>query len=108
MGIFSATLQDAMKYLSDGFLLPGVLCAGVGALIWIGSFGTYDAIGYTVSNIGRRFHVTKSNFGERAPDFHSYKEAKDTKGRKSYPFLIFVGLGAIALAILFQILFTVV
>ena len=107
MGAFSGTIQDAMKYLSNAFLIPGKLVTGTGLLLWIGSFGTFDGISYTFNNLARRFGTTKRNFGERQQDFYAYKQEKEEKGRVWYPFLVIVGCGSLGLAVLFQILFSV-
>ena len=108
VGAFSGTLQDAMKYLSNGFLIPGAVVAGVGLLLWVGKFGTFDGIGYAIDNTARRFTTTKRNFGERQKDFYTYKQEKDEKGRAWYPFLVIVGGVSIGISILFQILFSLV
>jgi hypothetical protein len=107
MGAFSGTAQEAMKYLSNAFFIPGVVVAGVGALIWIGSLGTFDGISYSIQNMARRFSTTKRNFGERQQDFYAYKQEKEAKGRTWYPFIVIVGCASIGVSVLFQVLFSI-
>ena len=108
MGAFSGTVQDAMKYLSNGFLIPGAVVAGVGLLLWVGKFGTFDGFKYAINGAARRFSTTKNNFGERQQDFYTYKQEKDEKGRVWYPFLVIVGGAAVGISLVFQILFSLV
>lgn len=103
-GIFSKeTVQDVMVSISNGFFISGGMFAGVGALSFIGSKGTYDTLSYGVSKIGIH-HLIPGIPKEDPESLYEYKMAKEEKGRIWFPNLLFVGLGGILLSVVFVVL----
>lgn len=98
------TLTERYKILSDAFTIPGVLSIMICALLWSSTLGAFDGIGYTVGQIGTMLlpmYGTKS----KHRTYYDYKESKKDKRIKGYSFLLFVGLGFLAVGIVFTILF---
>ncbi len=95
-GLFTAsTAVKVLEALSNAFIMPGVLLAGVGAISWTGSLGTYDMLGYgmqTFFSLWRR--------GKHAKSFYDYRQAKEEKGRTWFPEMLIVGLAYILLSII--------
>ncbi len=96
-GLF--TSNNAVKIfemLSDAFVIPGVLIAGVGAISWTGYLGTYDMIGYGMKTLF--FFLPQKEGQERPKTFYDYRHAKEEKGRTWFPEFLIVGLAFVVLA----------
>ncbi|MBP3577399.1 MAG: DUF3899 domain-containing protein [Lachnospiraceae bacterium] len=105
-GIFEKeSVKEVMGSISNGFFITGGLFAGVGALSFIGSKGTYDTLSYGVSKIGIH-HLIPGMPRKDAESFYDYKVAKDKKGRVWFPNLLFVGLAGILLSVVFVVLYS--
>jgi len=105
-GIFEKeSVKEVMGSISNGFFITGGLFAGVGALSFIGSKGTYDTLSYGVSKIGIH-HLIPGMPREDAESFYDYKVAKDKKGRVWFPNLLFVGLAGILLSVVFVVIYS--
>lgn len=103
-GLFRlADVKDVMGALSDCFVVPGVLFAGIGGLSWISAKGGYDSMGYMINNFALH-SLIPSKFPKSYKSLYEYKEEKDKKGRHWMPSLLLTGLfsifvGAVFLAI---------
>ncbi len=105
-GLFSASQPvKVFEILSDACLMPGVLLAGVAAISWTGSLGTYDMIGYSMQTLF--FFIPKVN-ENRAKSFYDYRQAKEEKGRSWLFEMLIVGLVFLALAVIFLIISIVI
>ena len=106
-GVFRETdTALIVRYLSDAFLIPGVLLTGVGLLSFIRKQGAYDGLGYTFDTMKRTFtmrrYMDPIEEGSEDRTYFGYKQKVKEK-RKVAWHLIIVGCGflltAIALAI---------
>lgn len=106
-GVFRETdTALIVRYLSDAFLIPGVLLTGVGLLSFIRKQGAYDGLGYTFDTMKRTFtmrrYMDPIEEGSEDRTYFGYKQKVKAK-RKVAWHLIIVGCGflltAIALAI---------
>lgn len=91
-----------IKILSDSFFLPGVLLVGASLIGWVASKGTFDMFGYTGHNFINMF---KRDSYLKHESYYDYKAKKDEKRK---PFNIprtLVGLGFLALGIIFTVIY---
>lgn len=98
--------KDVMGSISNGFFIAGGLFAGMGALSYIGSKGTYDTLSYGFTKIG--IHQLIPGLPKDVPEsFYEYKKAKDEKGRNWFPNLLITGLAGILLSVIFVVIYSV-
>ena len=100
--------KEILGSLSNVFFVPGVVFAGVGGLSKLGALGAYDTIGYMFSRFS--FHniwITNAK-KQKYDSLYEYKVAKDTKGRKWFPFILWPGLASIALSVILIIVYLVI
>ncbi len=92
-----------MLILCDAFFVAGILLALFGVLLWIASTGFFDSIAY----IGRTAAHLLLPFlhGERK-SFYEYKLEKQEKRKETLSFVIYVGLGFLAVALVFLALWS--
>lgn len=102
-GIFSMTsAADVMHILSDAFLLPGILFAGIAGLSWAASKGAYDSFRYLFYNFAlHTIWVTKAK--THYDSLYDYKVAKDKKGRHWFAHMLMIGLAGIVIALVFLV-----
>lgn len=100
------TAQDKLRLLSDAFLVPGLLLALAGCLVWIAREGTFSGMGYTFRKIWNSLHSQEYREAHR----ESYAEYCERKSAKKTPFLFLIITGGIFLlpAILFTVLYLVI
>ncbi len=91
------------RYLSDGFFVAGLLLTGLGALIWISTTGFFDIMSYGVHSLTVLFSSLKRPKDHET--YYDYKVARDAKRGKPRFVILFVGLGCIALSVLFLALY---
>ena len=107
-GVFRETDPALIvRYLSDAFLVPGVLLTGIGLLSFLKKEGTYDGLTYS-------FHSMRASFARRYDDearkdmartYYDYKQ--NVKGKRKVAWhLIIVGSGFLLIAIVLTIVFT--
>lgn len=95
-------VKTAMQALSDSFFVPGVCIAGVGLLIFASNGGVFDMLAYAVRWFFVRF---KRDINARKyKDYYEYREAKKEE-KRSFAFMLIVGLAFIALAGIFIIVY---
>ena len=102
---YTGAEEAAEKYriLCDAFTFPGVLLILTAALVALSNEGAFAGIGY-VTSYALRFLIP--GMGSRQETYAEYLERKTEKGRvKGYGFLLHVGLGYFALALIFLALF---
>ena len=95
----AATVIDG---LANCFTIPGILLAGVGAISWASSFGTFDMMGYgTKVFLG----VFIRSIGDELPkNFYEYRKAKNEKGRKWLRETFIVGVAFLVLGLIFTLI----
>lgn len=94
--------QQSYRILSDGFFLSGVLLAGTGLLSWIAGKGQFTGIRYLGHWLG-----TTLGWGypkKRPMGYYEYRQQQSQRSIGS-GFLLLPGLGFLALAVVFLLLF---
>lgn len=105
-GLFSLTdARLIFGQLSDCFAVPGLLMAGVGGLSYASAKGAYDLFGYAVSRITLHELLPFRRTYERPGTLLEYKKQKDEKGRRWLPAALYSGLAAVALGVVFLVLY---
>ena len=92
---------NVMRLLSDACLVPGVLLAGFGLIIFASNGGAFDMLTYAVIKLFDLFKRDPRN--KKYKDFYEYREAQKGKKRKM-AFMLIVG----SVFILFSVIFLVV
>lgn len=105
-GAFASTMPaETFRILSDAFLIPGVVLAGVAGLNWAASKGAYDSLRYLLYNFGlHTIWVSKPEKYRHFDSLYDYKTEKDKKGRKWFPEMLYAGLFGILVAGVFLLL----
>lgn len=93
--------------LSDGFLMPGVLFAGIGGLSWVASKGLFDIFSFGASDLFGRFLPFNSVF-RRGDKFYDYKQEKAEKRRPWKADLLLVGVGCLVCSLLCLLVYSCV
>lgn len=109
-GVFQETDPALIvRYLSDAFLIPGVLFTGVGLLSFLKKEGAYDGLGYTFHTMKRTFtmrrYMDPIEEGSEDRTYFGYKERVKAK-RKVAWHLIAVGGGFLLVSIVLTILYS--
>lgn len=99
----------AMQYLSDGFFTVSVLFIGCSVLMFIQDAGNFYGIQYLGHTLFRLFSPSKKRMEEKK-DYFTYcrekKEKREEEGKSPLKAaMLFVGLGCLALSIVFTLLF---
>lgn len=102
-GSFVKTGQALMGDLSDAFFVPGVVTAGVGALIFATNGGAFDMLAFGVKKLFDLFKRDMTKVKYRT--FYDYRQAQKEK-KRSFASLLIVGLAFVAAAAVFLILYT--
>ena len=91
-----------VRYLSDAFLIPGVLLTGIGLLSLLNKKGTYDGLGYTFHTMRKTFamrnYLKPIEEGSEDRTYFGYKQKVKEK-RKVAWHLVIVGCGFLLIAI---------
>lgn len=98
--------DTAMRYaiLCDGFFTAAVLLAGIGLMIMLSNWGTFDILNYGIRSFGGLF---SQDAKDRKPDgsFYEYKQKKAAR-QAPFWFLVIVGaaffVGALVLYALYR------
>ncbi len=93
-----------MKVLSDSFFLPGVLLVGASLIGWVASKGTFDMFGYTGHNFINMF---KRDSYLKHESYYDYKSKKDERRKPFNVPRTIVGLGFLALGIIFTVVYMI-
>ena len=101
--LFAQTgLSVIYQILSDCFLIPGVVIAGMGLLLFASNEGVFDGISYGFKVIAQMFKRKPT------PVKQSYFEYREEKGRNklTFGFLLICGAAFFAVSIIFLILYS--
>lgn len=86
-----------LRMLCDGAFTAGIFLAGFGALALAGAQGAFDAAGFAVHTLLRKFSPRKDRFESRQT-YAEYKAARREKKSADIKCVLIVGLGYLALA----------
>lgn len=96
------TTADVMTILSDSFLVPGVLFAGIGGLSWAASKEAYDGLAYGMRTFFRSLIPGKTR---EHVSYYDYKKEK-AENRKPWDAVsLIVGAGFLVLSLIFTFLY---
>lgn len=100
-GVFKQTEAAAlMKIICNAFFAAGVVLAGAGLLVVVTEGGAFDMLAFSVVLI---FDCFRKDVNKRKyRDFYEYRLAKKGK-KRSFSFLLIVGLFFIAVSLVFLI-----
>ena len=101
------SLKDVIRVLSDMFLIPAMFFAGFGALSYASSEGTYDMLGYIVSNFSLHHIIPGMRPKEKYESFYEYKEAKKQKDKVWLSHVFFVGLAGLVISLILVLVYSV-
>lgn len=103
---FSGTESAAERYrmLCDAFTIPGMVLMLSAALIALSNAGSFTGIGYSVVNLFRHLVPGGALKHETYGDYYERHQKKVT----GYGFLLHVGGGFMAVALIFYVLFYIV
>ncbi len=90
---------------TDTFTIPGVLYVLSYALVKVSDFGAFDAIVYSVRLVWNVTFFPKKRKEKLGENYADYRRMKGEKERTSASFLLFIGLGYLAVMAVFLILF---
>ena len=96
------SLVAKFRLLCDAFTIPGILCLGVGALLWVSNDGFFYGLSYCLEIAWRALLPGGRQKMERYYDYVTRKREKKITG---YGFLFICGGVCMALAIIFMVLF---
>lgn len=101
--IFNLTATvDFMKAFCDAFFVSGVVLVCVGGLVFVSNGGVFDMLAYGIRTF---FESFKKNVTDRKyKDFYEYREAKKSS-KRSFSFLLVVGIVFIAISMIFLALY---
>lgn len=105
--IFEQTsLKEVMNIISDSFVLVAAVVGGVGALMCIASYGQFDSLGYAGRWVLDRFTLRDLRKLPPRESFYDYKMKKEEKRKTHANPLLWVGLGALGLGIVFLFIYS--
>ncbi len=87
---------EIFHILSDAFFVPGIMLTGFGLLVMASNGGTFDMLVYGTKLF---FGLFKPVWEKNNESFFEYREKKRSK-KKSYGYLIIVGVGFIIVTII--------
>ncbi len=101
-GILGASEISAVYHiLHDSFIVPAVVIAGSGGLIFVSNEGAFDGISYGLKSFFDIFRKEKRN---KHTSFYDYKESKSGK-EMSCGYLVLAGLTLLAVAVVMLLLY---
>ena len=86
-----------LRMLCDGAFISGVLLTGFGALVLVGAEGAFDAMGFIVHTLVRKFSPRKDRFRSRMT-YLAYKEQRREKPRRDLKCVFVTGVAFLAVA----------
>lgn len=102
------SLDQIFRYLSDCFLIPGILLTGFYFLAWLGNDGMFDGIGYASKFLTAMFIPSNKVYATK-DGFYKYKQEKAEKRTEAInKDALFVGLAFLLIAIIFYVVFLLV
>lgn len=106
-GLFGEHKAENILYaLCNCFSLPGVMLSGVAAISWIGTFGTFDMLGYGSRSF---FGIFIKPLSKELPrTFYDYRQQKEEKGRKWLKETLITGLVFLAIGLILMVISLVI
>lgn len=101
-GSFLKTGQSLMGDLCDAFFVPGVITAGVGALIFATNGGAFDMLAFGIKKLFDLFKRDLTKVQYRT--FYDYRQAQKEK-KRSFASLLIVGSAFVVIATVFLIIY---
>ncbi len=98
--------KEIVGAISNCFITPGVVFSGIGILSYISKKGGYDSFGYVFSNFSLH-HILFNTPKVKYESLYDYKVAKDEKGRKWLPEMLFTGLGAFSVGVVIFVIYLI-
>lgn len=103
---FNAPDQAAwLSALSDACFVPGAVLCGVGLLMFVANDGFFDMINYGVLKV-LKLVQSEEKRAAMPKTFYDYRVLKDANRKGGFAYILWVGLGYIALAGLFLLMYT--
>lgn len=100
--IFSQTQAHIIfAILADSFVVPGVILAGIGGLMFVSNEGMFDGFAYGITSFLDLFRKEKKN---KYHTFYEYKESKKDRDI-TFGFLLICGLALIAVSAVMLLLY---
>ena len=97
----AADREELLRILSNAALVPGILLAGIGGILYISGEGLFDGIRYTVSTLIIRMFGMESKYDS----YYDYLQRKKKGNPGSH--LLIPGLIYLAVAIILTLLYYV-
>lgn len=103
-GFFTLTdLAQKYRYLSDAFVIPGVLFMAFAGMIFVSDEGSFDGVGFAFK---KALRVILPFIGLSDESYADYRERKHQKGKtKGYSCMLFTGLAFFLVGVVFMVLF---
>lgn len=96
---------QTLTLLSDAFVVPGVLYAGVGGLSYALHKNAYDGLGYMTRMVFGRFIPGETR---KHISYYDYKQQKDAARRPWDPTTLLVGAACLVLGIGFTVAYLII
>ena len=106
-GAFTADMKTAFGLLSDGFMVSGLILAGMGGLSYAASKGAYDAFGYAFTRFSLHSLFTTRQTYREPESLYEYKRQRREQARPWSPVTLYSGLAGLALSGLCLLLYAV-
>lgn len=99
--IYSETsLKQIYRYLSDGFVIPGVICIAVGLLVFLSNQGALKGVGYVLK---KAVFMLLPFLGNKHETYEEY--CKNYKKVNGFYYFFIVGGVFVVAGVVFTILF---
>ncbi len=103
--VYKEEINEIFRYLSDCFLIPGILLICVYFLAWLSNDGMFDGVGYAGKIVSSMF-IPNHKVYVNKDGFYKYKQEKSLKRtEKVNQDSLLVGLVFLSLAIIFYAIF---
>lgn len=91
---------QALKDLSDAFMIPGAMMLCVGALLYVSGNGVFDMLNYGVAKVLLLIRSEKHR-AAFPKTYYDYMQAKADKRPSGYAYLLWTGLAFLLVALAF-------
>ena len=96
-------IAQKYRYLSDAFVIPGILFLGFAGLVFVSDEGSFDGVGFALK---KALRVIIPFIGLSDETYAEYRERKHRKGKtKGYSCMFFTGLVFFLVGVVFMLLF---
>lgn len=102
-GFFGDNKSENILYaFCNCFSVPGVVLSGIAVISWIGTFGTFDMLGYGSRSFFGAFIKPLSKDLPRT--FYDYRQQKNENGRKWLRETLYTGLVFLGTSLLLMVI----